>query len=888
MNLNNPNGNSSQKRKEILDINEFIISKKSIDKLGLNYVLDEKNSIEYINLARNVLKNLYEKPDLYPEVDNPIYASDLNAIWIMKKVYSKLIDNTIISKEESFLDKFTDWYSKNTSSKDLENFYLDFLSEFPPQEFQKAEQISKSQLQKYIDLSDNKKRLLEEGILLWLISNNPATYLYKNILGYNIVNEKGIISKFVSELIRYIENDSNLSIENQNLINFLSTPSRTSLTNIKTQLEFIIDHWSHLLGSDINEVLIALDILNEEEKSLKMGGLGPGPTQILDFSGVSDVEYEGFSTDLDWMPNVLLLAKTAYVWLYQLSKKYNQNITRLDQIPNEELDEIAERGFNALWLIGVWERSEASKKIKHSFGSIHAVASAYSLFDYIIANDLGGEKGLRNLKYRAMQRGIRLAGDMVPNHTGIDSRWVREHPDWFISLDSSPYPAYSFNGQNLSSSLDIEVYIEDHYYSKSDAAVVFKRVDKHTGGVKYIYHGNDGTSMPWNDTAQLNYLKSEVREAIINNILRVADMFPIIRFDAAMTLTRRNFQRLWFPESGSGGAIPSRSENTISTSEFNSLMPNEFWREVVDIIRSERPNTLLLAEAFWLLEGYFVRTLGMHRVYNSAFMNMLKNEENEKFRATIINTLEFSPEILKRFVNFMNNPDEETAVTQFGKGDKYFGICILLSTLPGLPMFGHGQIEGLNEKYGMEFRQPFQEETPDGPFIDYHNRIIFPLLRKRYLYSEVKNFVFYNVYDQFNTVNNDVIAYSNSIGEEKSLIVYFNKFEDSVGRIKNSWNNEKSLASVININQGKSNYIIFKDQITNLEYIRKNNDLIDNGLTILMKPYGHHVFTAFYEVTDNENNDYKEIFIELNGKGTESIEKLKEKRNKNIKDEKST
>ena len=84
------------------------------------------------------------------------------------------------------------------------------------------------------------------------------------------------------------------------------------------------------------------------------------------------------------------------------------------------------------------------------------------------------------------------------------------------------------------------------------------------------------------------------------------------------------------------------------------------------------------------MEGYFVRTLGMHRVYNSAFMNMLRDEENANYRSVIKNTLEFDPEVLKRYVNFMNNPDERTAVDQFGKGDKYFGVCTLMATLPGL------------------------------------------------------------------------------------------------------------------------------------------------------------------------------------------------------------
>ena len=76
----------------------------------------------------------------------------------------------------------------------------------------------------------------------------------------------------------------------------------------------------------------------------------------------------------------------------------------------------------------------------------------------------------------------------------------------------------------------------------------------------------------------------------------------------------------------------------------------------------EVPGTLLLAEAFWLMEGYFVRTLGMHRVYNSAFMNMMRDEENAKYRSVIKNTIEFDPDILKRYVNFMSNPDERTAI----------------------------------------------------------------------------------------------------------------------------------------------------------------------------------------------------------------------------------
>ena len=407
------------------------------------------------------------------------------------------------------------------------------------------------------------------------------------------------------------------------------------------------------------------------------------------------------------MPKVILIAKTIYVWFDQLSKKYSRDIHQLDHIPDEELDQLANWGITGLWLIGLWQRSKASKQIKHMCGNPEAEASAYSLHDYVIAHDLGGEKAYENLRHRASRRGIRLASDMVPNHSGIDSKWMMEHPDWFISLDHSPFPSYSFNGTNLSQDPGVGIFLEDHYYNRTDAAVVCKRVDFNSGETKYIYHGNDGNSMPWNDTVQLNYLLPEVRESVIQTILHVARKFPIIRFDAAMTLTKKHYQRLWFPEPGSGGDIPSRAENGMTKGDFNHAIPVEFWREVVDRIAEEVPDTLLLAEAFWLMEGYFVRTLGMHRVYNSAFMNMLKNEENAKYRQLIKNTLEFNPEILKRFVNFMNNPDEDTSIAQFGKDDKYFGICLMMITMPGLPMFGHGQVEGYTEKYGMVYRRSY-------------------------------------------------------------------------------------------------------------------------------------------------------------------------------------
>jgi len=470
----------------------------------------------------------------------------------------------------------------------------------------------------------------------------------------------------------------------------------------------------------------------------------------------------------------------------------------------------------------------------------------------------------------------------------IDSPWVVDHPDWFISLDHPPFPAYSFNGPDLSENPNVHLHLEDHYYDRSDAAVVFKREDAHSGSARYLYHGNDGTTMPWNDTAQLNYLDPEVRESIIQTILKVAKRFPIIRFDAAMTLAKKHYQRLWFPEPGSGGDIPSRAEHGMTRQQFNAAMPIEFWREVVDRIAQEAPDTLLLAEAFWLMESYFVRTLGMHRVYNSAFMHLLRNEDNSKFRTLIKNTLEFDPEILKRYVNFMNNPDERTAVDQFGTGDKYFGICVLMATMPGLPMFGHGQVEGFHEKYGMEFRKAYMDEPEDTGLVERHKRQIFPLLHHRASFAGVENFLFYDLYSASGQVNEDVYAYSNGSGRHRSLVIYHNlngtasgwlRYSASYSRNEASGDRrlmQRTIAEGLQIGTNTDNFLIYRDQVSGLEFIRSCREIIDEGWKLSLNEYEAHVYLDFRQVEDDSMENYKHLNDLLHGRGVPSIETAKQ------------
>ncbi|MCX8061038.1 MAG: alpha-amylase family glycosyl hydrolase [Anaerolineales bacterium] len=869
---------------------EFHVSRRARHKYDFDqWIFTTNGNVIFSNFraAREFAQKINAKRDLTRFPEQVIRAGQLNAMGLIDEILHLVVEKYRQQRRADVMEEALIFLESVIGRESLNASLAQFVAEFPPTDVY----LNKISIEEYLARSttypsgvwSNRAVTLEEMLLLWLSNVNPAFEPFQELFDDRNLSQNTTYSQIIHHLSAFFEKQPTFGPEDQSLVAMLRSPAIAVPHSLPGQLEYIRKHWGYLLGDILKRLLSSLDLVKEEEKAIFPGsGIAP----VLRFDNL-EWELERFSPDREWMPRVVMMAKNTYVWLDQLSKKYRRPITRLDQIPDEELDQLSRWGFTALWLIGLWERSPASQRIKQLRGNPEAVASAYSLFDYRIAADLGGEEAFCNLRHRAWQRGIRLASDMVPNHMGIDSPWVINHPDWFISLDYSPFPSYTFNGPNLSWDQRVGIFLEDHYYNNTDAAVVFKRVDFWTGKELYIYHGNDGTSMPWNDTAQLNYLLPEVREQVIQTILQVARLFPIIRFDAAMTLAKRHYQRLWFPEPGTGGDIPSRAEHAMTREQFNAAFPNEFWREVVDRVAQEVPDTLLLAEAFWLMEGYFVRTLGMHRVYNSAFMNMLRDEKNQEYRLVIKNTLEFDPQILKRYVNFMNNPDERTAVDQFGKGDKYFGICVLLATLPGLPMFGHGQIEGFAEKYGMEYRRAYWDEQPDFDLITRHEQWIFPLLRKRYLFAEADHFLLYDFQTPQGHVNEDVFAYSNRTGSEKALIIYHNRYAETEGFIQHSCAYlqknasgekkliRKSLVEGLEISDEENSFTIFRDSLTGLEFLRNNRELHQRGLYLELNAYRCFVFLDITTVRDTPDGIYRRLHDELQGRGVPSVEQAK-------------
>jgi glycosidase len=843
----------------------------------------------------------------YPDL--AVKAGDLYAAGLLDEILHLVVDMYLENVNPKALQQALSFSQEKVTLEPFLETQRTFVQEFPPTDIFKGKLSVDEYLERSSEGTPHREVVLEESLMLFLANENPALKRFHELFDDTVLETQTAYRGVIKNVGDFFAAQPPLAPGLGSLVDMLRAPALNSPDSLEGQLEYIKENWTEVLGERfttlVTKVLQTMDILKEERKMGFGGNPGNFPAPVITrealegsmftrtgksgdmgvSTGRQRAEYERFSPDSSWMPRVVMLAKSTYVWLDQLSKQYQQDIHRLDQVPDAELDELARRGFNGLWLIGLWERSDASRRINHIRGRPDAVASAYSLYDYNIANDLGGDAAYEVLRDKASQRGIRLASDMVPNHMGIDARWVVEHPNWFTQLDHVPYPSYAFNGPDLSSDSRVGIYLEDHYYDNSDAAVVFKRQDKHTGDVRYIYHGNDGTSFPWNDTAQINFLDAQAREAVIQTIFHVARKFSIIRFDAAMVLAKQHIQRLWYPEPGTGGAIPSRAQyGSMTNEEFDKLIPQEFWREVVDRVAQEVPDTLLLAEAFWMMEGYFVRTLGMHRVYNSAFMNMLKREDNQNYRLSIKNVLEFDPDILKRYVNFMNNPDEETALHQFGKDDKYFGVCIMMSTLPGLPMYGHGQVEGFSEKYGMEYRRPKYNETPDQWLVDRHYREVFPLLHRRAEFAEVENFLLYDFYNENGHVNEDVFAYSNRYNDKGSLFVFNNKFATAKGWIKRSVAykdkssgqlRQRDIHEGLNAHGNEKNFVILRDHIAGLEYMRQSRDLQRRGLYFELEAFKYRVFTDIREVYDADGN-FQALFEQIGWQGVPNVEDAKD------------
>ena len=216
-------------------------------------------------------------------------------------------------------------------------------------------------------------------------------------------------------------------------------------------------------------------------------------------------------------------------------------------------------------------------------------------------------------------------------------------------------------------------------------------------------------------------------------------------------------------------------------------MPAEFWREVVDRVAAEVPDTLLLAEAFWLLEGYFVRTLGMHRVYNSAFMHMLRDEDNAGYRRGH----QEDPRVRSRDPQALRQLHDQP-----GRGDRGRAVREGRQVLRGRdaardPARAADVRPRPDRGVRREVRHgvPARDRWTSGPTSGWSpatsarsSRCSTGAAR----FAEADDFLLYDFVTDGGGVDEDVFAYSNGSGPARSLVVYHNRFGSTSGWIRDS------------------------------------------------------------------------------------------------------
>jgi hypothetical protein len=344
-----------------------------------------------------------------------------------------------------------------------------------------------------------------------------------------------------------------------------------------------------------------------------------------------------------------------WVWLTELCKQYGPLIT-LENVPDEALADVFTLGFDAVWMMGVWERSPAGRGVAlthpglqsdydRAFPGWHAdtvVGSPYAVRRYTVDARLGGNEGLAIFRAQLQRRGVGLLLDYVPNHVAVDHPWTVEHPEYFI------------NGTQAHLKQQPDYFYQAGYGAKAG---------------KILAHGRDPYFPAWTDTAQVNAFSPAFRQQTVATLSDIARQCDGVRCDMAMLLVTRIFAQTW---------------GTLAGSAPNA----EFWQEVIPAIREKSPQFIFMAEVYWDMEAE-LQAHGFDFTYDKRLYDRLHREPPYAVRDHLLASLDYQG----RMVRFVENHDEARAVTTFGeRGSK--AAALISAALPGMKLFHEGQLEG--------------------------------------------------------------------------------------------------------------------------------------------------------------------------------------------------
>lgn len=380
-----------------------------------------------------------------------------------------------------------------------------------------------------------------------------------------------------------------------------------------------------------------------------------------------------------WPKHPVVYEINTWVWLRELGRKYGRPID-LCTVPNQQWDAIASYGFDAVWLMGVWERSPAGVDISMrnpglladfrralpDFAPEDNVGSPYCVRRYVVDEHLGGPGGLAAARESLAQRGMRLILDFVPNHVAPDHPWAATHPEFFI--------------QGTEEDL-----------RKDPASFIA------VGGT-VLACGRDPYFPAWPDVLQLNGFNPGLRGAITETVQQIAEQCDGVRCDMAMLMMNDIFERTWGARAG-------------------NRPTEDYWPTLIGAVRTRQTQFRFLAEAYWDLE-WALQQQGFDYCYDKKLYDRMEHADAESMRLHLLADMSYQHGL----VRFLENHDEPRAAATFS-AEKARSAAVALLTLPGAKLLHEGQFEGRKVRLPV-FLSRCPDESPDKDLEEFYRRLL--------------------------------------------------------------------------------------------------------------------------------------------------------------------
>ena len=485
-----------------------------------------------------------------------------------------------------------------------------------------------------------------------------------------------------------------------------------------------------------------------------------------------------------WSKHPVIYEINTWVWLDELSRRDNRHI-HLGNVPAQDWEGLGSLGVDAVWLMGVWERSPAGiaismrnegllqdfRRALPDFSPEDNVGSPYCVRRYDVDKHLGGPSGLATARKQLADRGMRLILDFVPNHVASDHPWIKEHPEYFIQG------------------------------SKEDLGQ--KPGEFFEAGGKVFAHGRDPYFAPWTDVAQLNAFNPGLRNAAIETVASIADQCDGMRCDMAMLMMNPIFERTWGERAG---AWPT----------------TEYWPEVVQGVRKRCPDVLFMAEAYWDKE-WELQQQGFDYCYDKRLYDRLEHDNAESIRLHLCADLAYQ----EKLVRFIENHDEPRAAATFSL-PKQQAAAVTIATVPGAKLFHQGQFEGYRVKLPVFLRRRPTESVVSALQAFYRQLLT---VIKRIAFREGEWKLCERTGWPGSTSHQNLVAWCWRKGEDRYLIVVNLSDFESQGHVLVPWDDLS----------GRSWRLT--EAFTGDVYERDGNELRSPGLYVDLQPWGYHVLS---------------------------------------------